>query len=452
VVSDVHNSSKSIESSTVSNNGSLAGIITGLTCFDNQDGSYHQSDASSKINGESMPVSNGNKICVELTDASDGYAITGINKNVQGWYYQYESLTGKGEWKHGDLPTVDPADYEYSLNAICKNTYDSSTGTVTIGVSGKTCYLTSAMKYGVSDVSAANPLSAAVNSLPSGVHKIVIVGNVIMNTSASMTVDTTADNWSAPWPQGVVIGGAVSGSVFASSTLTDVVAGSGSRLSSGSGFNASSMFMNSPLTGDVSGITSMDTSGFTNMSQMFQGSSFNGDVSGWDTSNVTSMAYMFMNTSAFNRPIGTWDTSKVTDMSSMFAGNTTFNQNLNGWKDRLGSVTTMASMFSGDYRFNNGGDGYDDKSHPLSWGRIGKQPGVNLSNMFETRDTTRPSQFNQDMSGTDVSNVTNMSAMFTELYGGDNFDNGGRSLSAWKTMLGNAGSTVPSLVTAAVNK
>ena len=48
--------------------------------------------------------------------------------------------------------------------------------------------------------------------------------------------------------------------------------------------------------------------------------SFNDDISRWDTSNVTTMAYMFQDAFAFNGDLSRWDTSKVTDMDGMFDG------------------------------------------------------------------------------------------------------------------------------------
>ena len=41
---------------------------------------------------------------------------------------------------------------------------------------------------------------------------------------------------------------------------------------------------------------------------------FNGDISGWDTSTVTTMAYMFYSAKAFNQDLNSWDVSRVTSM------------------------------------------------------------------------------------------------------------------------------------------
>ena len=75
----------------------------------------------------------------------------------------------------------------------------------------------------------------------------------------------------------------------------------------------------------------IDTSLITSMDGLFRFSkrrNFDG-LETWDTSNVTTMAYMFLQAEHFNHPIGNWDVSNVTNMEYMFAGCTGFNQPLN---------------------------------------------------------------------------------------------------------------------------
>jgi surface protein len=63
--------------------------------------------------------------------------------------------------------------------------------------------------------------------------------------------------------------------------------------------------------------------------------SFNQDIGNWNTSKVTNMTAMFVNTisdnSQFNQNIGNWDVSNVTIMDAMFMGANNFNQNLTEW-------------------------------------------------------------------------------------------------------------------------
>ena len=75
----------------------------------------------------------------------------------------------------------------------------------------------------------------------------------------------------------------------------------------------------------------MDTSNVTGMRSMFkQAINFNGDLSHWDTSNVTTMEYMFHcdkykgKDCKFNGDLSNWNTSKVTNMAYMFANTSAF--------------------------------------------------------------------------------------------------------------------------------
>ena len=72
---------------------------------------------------------------------------------------------------------------------------------------------------------------------------------------------------------------------------------------------------------------------------------FNQAIGSWDTSQVTSMWYMFRGAAAFNQPIGSWDTSKVTNMGVMFWGAAAFYQDISGWSNA--SLTDSTDMFAG---------------------------------------------------------------------------------------------------------
>ena len=79
-------------------------------------------------------------------------------------------------------------------------------------------------------------------------------------------------------------------------------------------------------------LSSWETSSVTTMAFMLMGQiEFNQDIGLWDVSNVTNMNYMFYEAEAFNQDIGSWDVSNVTDMNRMFIGASAFNQDIGSW-------------------------------------------------------------------------------------------------------------------------
>ncbi len=133
----------------------------------------------------------------------------------------------------------------------------------------------------------------------------------------------------------------------------------------------------------------------TNMIGMFfDATSFNQDISGWIVSEVTNMRSMFRGASSFNQPLD-WDVSKVEDMFDMFRDATSFNQPLD-WDINSQVSVDMGSMFRGASSFNQ----------PLDWD-VGK---VRLMDRMFRGATS----FNQDLSAWNVSQVTDMFAMFTD--------------------------------------
>ena len=94
------------------------------------------------------------------------------------------------------------------------------------------------------------------------------------------------------------------------------------------------------------------------MSYLFYNkTNFNEDIRGWNTSNVTTMRYMFYKASAFNQPINTngnnWNTSKVSNMYRMFYDASAFNQDIGDWD--VSGVTTITRFF----RMFEGADAFD---------------------------------------------------------------------------------------------
>lgn len=80
--------------------------------------------------------------------------------------------------------------------------------------------------------------------------------------------------------------------------------------------NMRTLFCGSKFNGDVS---KWNVSNVENMESLFEASSFNGDVSNWDVGRVKDMSTLFHN-SKFNGDVSNWNVSSVTDMERMFYG------------------------------------------------------------------------------------------------------------------------------------
>ena len=184
------------------------------------------------------------------------------------------------------------------------------------------------------------------------------------------------------------------------------------------------------------------TSGVPNMSRLTVNSGggnrgfradFNADISHWDTSDVTSMAFMFHNATHFNQNIGDWDTSGVTTMDAMFAGATAFNQDINAktvvpvngepytaWD--TSKVTRMALMFNNAVAFNQDIGGWDtsnvtNMADMFAGATLFNQPigNWNTGNVnFMNGMFLLAAAFNADIGGWNTSSVTNMAFMFTQ--------------------------------------
>ena len=76
----------------------------------------------------------------------------------------------------------------------------------------------------------------------------------------------------------------------------------------------------------------IDTSNVTSMKYMFcYTAKANPDVSKWNTSKVTNMRSMFFKATNANPDVSIWDTSKVIDMAGMFAETTKANPDVSKW-------------------------------------------------------------------------------------------------------------------------
>ena len=142
-------------------------------------------------------------------------------------------------------------------------------------------------------------------------------------------------------------------------------------------------------------INTWDTGNVTNMSTIFQGkTTFNDDIGNWNVSNVTEMTHMFYGCSAFNQDLSGWDVANVTNMRQMFFGAKIFNTSINNWD--VGNVIRLDWMF-----YSAGNDGYNQPLNNWNTSKV-----TNFRLMFANM------RFNQDISGWDVANGTELDGMF----------------------------------------
>ena len=86
---------------------------------------------------------------------------------------------------------------------------------------------------------------------------------------------------------------------------------------------------------DFDGLETWDTSNVTTMAYMFlQAEHFNHLIECWDVSKVRDMLHMFSEASAFDQPLDRWDVSKVKKMDYMFREAASFRQPVTAWRLR----------------------------------------------------------------------------------------------------------------------
>ena len=197
-------------------------------------------------------------------------------------------------------------------------------------------------------------------------------------------------------------------------------------------------------------LTNLCTTRVTDMSDLFSGSesgSFNQDISRWDTGNVTDMSAMFKGATAFNQDISSWDVKNVTNMNGMFSGATSFNQNLSRWcVEELTAEPTNFDLEAESWQqprphwgesctFSLAENGVTILCPDAAPGETGfveaiqyeavdnallrtrRNDDADLSTVCTSLVTDmsrlfRETSFNQDISGWDTGNVTDMSFMF----------------------------------------
>ena len=136
-------------------------------------------------------------------------------------------------------------------------------------------------------------------------------------------------------------------------------------------------------------------SNLTSLQRMFFDSSFNQEINDWNLSHVTDISRMFMSNHSFNQNISQWDVSSVVDTSGMFSHASLFNQDINDWN--TSSFITTAGMFYDADGFNQSLNKWDMSSVE------------DMNYMFY--DTAI---FNADITNWNVSSVTDMSGMFRD--------------------------------------
>ncbi|MEQ9306096.1 MAG: BspA family leucine-rich repeat surface protein, partial [Marinoscillum sp.] len=147
--------------------------------------------------------------------------------------------------------------------------------------------------------------------------------------------------------------------------------------------------------GNVSGWNLASTSTI-NFHQIFRDAvAFNGDVSNWDVSKVTNMFGLFNRASSFNGDVSNWDVSNVENMDNLFDEATAFDGDISKWD--FESATSVGDLFKGATAFTGKGD-FSNMTFPAT---------TSLNSMFENATA-----FNGEISGWDVSNITDFSSLF----------------------------------------
>ena len=150
---------------------------------------------------------------------------------------------------------------------------------------------------------------------------------------------------------------------------------------------------------DTLDLTGLDTSNMTSMSYMFYNSKSlkNIDVSGFDTSKVISMYEMFRGCSSLaNIDVSGFDTSKVISMYEMFRGCSSL-ANIDVSSFNTGAVTDMQRMFCNCFLLIN-----------LNLSNFDTSKVVNMYEMFFGCNSLT----NLDITNFNTSNLVNMSEMF----------------------------------------
>ena len=166
-----------------------------------------------------------------------------------------------------------------------------------------------------------------------------------------------------------------------------------------------------------------DISDVTSMEEAFYGAKyFDNNLSSWNTSNVTNMSGLFAGAINFDnggQPL-TWNTSKVTDMSNMFADISSLQNGPTSFNQDISgwNVSSVTNM----YGMFNGAESFNQDIGGWNVSNV-----TSMCNMFQ-----RAKSFNKNIGSWNVPNVTDMGSMFSGFNDRVSFNNGGQPL-AWNT-------------------
>jgi prepilin-type N-terminal cleavage/methylation domain-containing protein len=417
VVSDVHSAAEQVELASYHGDGSLTQLsayhdaraaaddtadgsptIRTDKTFPNADGKY---DGHDTIGSEPVPVSAGNTTEIQVK-SDNSYTIYGVNANVHGWVYRYDSARGAGEWEHGSYPS-DPSAPDPDDD--CPVVLDGTR--LIIGKDGMRCKLSTSM---VNAVVGGN--REAITEIDLHGHIVIVDGSCLFSEMPSLT--------SIPYLPGQSVTSSVNGVSYSSMFLDDYKLADADSISHWDTRNVmdmSWMFLSAYTFNQP--ISNFDTSKVTDMSHMFHyARAFNQSVSNFNTSNVVYMGGMFFGAYVFNQPVSNFNTSKVTDMWCMFYEAYAFNQSVSSFDTR--NVTDMSHMFHSASEFNQPVSNFDtrnvtDMSHMFAGARAFNQS----VSKFDTSKVTDmegmfdgATAFDQSVSNFDTRNVTDMSYMF----------------------------------------
>jgi surface protein len=411
-------------------------LFRNATAFNQNIGSWNTFSVTNMgrmFNGASAFNQNiGSWVTLSVTNMNSMFnGSTAFNQDLSGWYVPAipslptDFATGAGfESTTAYYPNFGqyPDGFVYSFTYTGAGTDDLSTQLPLIRtgelVTGTIAYYPSATPASGSNVTIIIPFTFTDNGTTNDGLKFSSVNTFYADSTTGLTINQFG---SIPLAR--------DGSQFIQTSLTAFTASDTPTILSNTSMDSCfryNYFFNSSINGwNTTNVTNMtnafadmftfnqeltfDTSNVTDMSYMLSGcNSFNnGDSSNvatkplmLDTSSATVMTDMFRSSPSFNQELSNFNTSNVTNMSGMFQGAASFNQDVSSFD--VSNVTDFTSMFFSATAFNNG-DTPGSSNNPLTWT-------TTLASSFQS--LFQATQFNQDVSSFDLTNVTNLAGTF----------------------------------------